>query len=468
MHNYFAKNRNYSNLRANEPPNGLFQRIVFCVNPKPSITACPGCDLLIPSPAVPDGHYLACGRCGTVLSRTYTNSIDRVLALSGVGLLLYLPAMFLPLMTLSSLGIKEKASVVDSCIGFYRNGYVLVSLIVFFTAVVVPFLKIALPLLTAVAIKTGRKPPLLTHAFKFYQHLEEWGMIEVYLLGILITLIKMGDVASIDFGLGFFCFIGLVLISMAVTVCLDRQRFWHALDPSDGGDQGRSLERISGRIGNPAAGEQTAAGLELSRCHDCGKVVDTGSGDSDCPRCDSPLHYRTRGSITATWALVLTSLILFFPANMLPIMEVEFLGMPEQSTILDGIIYFLKEGSIGIGLIILTASILVPLFKIIGLIIILLTIRSGKNRYLRQKAKMFRFIEFIGRWSMLDVFVVALLSVLVDFGFLTSMHTAPGATYFCIVVIATMSAAIVFDPRIMWDRCDPIDSTQEEVIPAAR
>lgn len=139
-------------------------------------------------------------------------------------------------------------------------------------------------------------------------------------------------------------------------------------------------------------------------------------------------------------------------------MEVSFLGVPDRSTILDGIIYFLKHGSIGIGLIILIASILVPLYKVMGLVIILISIRSGKNRHLKQKSKMFRIIEFIGRWSMLDIFVVALLSVLVDFGFLTSIHTAPGATYFCTVVVATMCAAIVFDPRILWDRCDPLDT----------
>jgi len=432
-----------------------------------SITACPGCDLLLPAPAVPDGRYLACGRCGTVLSKSYRHSLDRVLALSCAGLLLYLPAMFLPLMTLSSLGIKEKASVVDSCIGFFTNGYILVSFIVFLTAVIVPFLKIFLPFITAVSIKTGRRSPLLIRAFKFHKHLEDWGMVEVYLLGILITLIKMGDVASIDFNLGFFCFIGLVLLSMAVTVSLDRQLFWHCLDRSKNRQEGE-LEQISSGIQSLPSQERTAAGFGIIRCQDCGKLVKENGSTSACPRCTAPLHYRRKGSLARTWALVLTSLILFLPANMLPIMKVEFLGIPDSSTILDGIIYFLKEGSITIGLIILSASILVPLFKIIGLMIILLTIRSGKNRYLKQKSKMFRFIEFIGRWSMLDVFVIALLSVLVDFGFLTSIHTAPGATYFCFVVIATMTAAIVFDPRIMWDRCDPIDPVRKGAMSVTR
>ena len=187
-------------------------------------------------------------------------------------------------------------------------------------------------------------------------------------------------------------------------------------------------------------------------CHDCNKIIRHNS-HTHCPRCYAKLHIRTPRSVTKTWALVLTSALFFLPANMLPIMQVDFLGVPDRSTILDGIIYFFHDGSYAIGIIILTASILVPLFKVVGLIIILYSVHIRKNSFLVHKARMFRFIEFIGRWSMLDIFVIALLTVLVDFGFFTSIHAAPAATYFCIVVISTMFAAITFDPRIMWDNC---------------
>lgn len=284
-------------------------------------------------------------------------------------------------------------------------------------------------------------------------------MVEVYLLGILITLIKMSDMASIDYNLGFFCFIGLVLISMATTVSLDSRLFWHLLDGSSTHPGDPDLERLAVQLRDNPGQKMTAAQHGLMQCHACGRLVSLTDRDDphslNCPRCSSAMHFRSSGSVSKTWALVITSLIFFFPANMLPIMQVDFLGIPDRSTIMDGILYFFKEGSYGIGLIIFVASILVPLFKIIGMSIILLTIRTGNRQFLKQKAKMFRFIEFIGRWSMLDVFVVALLSVLVDFGILTSIHTAPGATYFSIVVVATMTAALVFDPRILWDRCDP-------------
>ena len=143
--------------------------------------------------------------------------------------------------------------------------------------------------------------------------------------------------------------------------------------------------------------------------------------------------------------------MLTFPANFLPIMEVDFLGTTDASTIMDGIIYFFQEGSYGIGLVILTASILVPWFKIIGLILILLSIRFRWQSWLRHKALLFRIIEFIGRWSMLDIFVIALLQVLVNFGNLSSIYSAAAAPYFAGVVLCTMFAAITFDPRLLWD-----------------
>ena len=150
---------------------------------------------------------------------------------------------------------------------------------------------------------------------------------------------------------------------------------------------------------------------------------------------------------------------------MLPIMQVDFLGIPDKSTIMDGIIYFFNDGSYLIGLIIFSASILVPVFKIVGLAILLLTRQPCSPQRLRQKTQLYRFIAFIGRWSMLDVFVIALLTVLVDFGFFTSIHTAPAATYFCLVVASTMFAAITFDPRLIWDKCIPCNAAPLEKLP---
>ncbi len=190
-------------------------------------------------------------------------------------------------------------------------------------------------------------------------------------------------------------------------------------------------------------------------CHDCGKLLQVkllpNRSALCCPRCYASVHFRKPHSISKVWALVITAMILFIPANILPIMRVDFLGVVDYSTIMDGIIYFFHEKEYGIGLIILIASVLVPLFKIIGMLIILLTIKFKWRRGLRHKTAMFHFIEFIGRWSMLDVFVIALMSCLVDFGRISSTMAAPAVTYFSSVVICTMFAALTFDSRLLWD-----------------
>ena len=208
---------------------------------------------------------------------------------------------------------------------------------------------------------------------------------------------------------------------------------------------------VSGMISSGVAPTAKTAGLAL--CHDCHKLV-PATGEqalASCPRCGAEIHLRKPDSISRTWALVLAALIFSFPANLLPIMKVDFMGTTDLSTIMDGIIYFFQEGSYGIGLVILTASILVPWFKIIGLILILLSVHYRWQSWMRHKALLFRAIEFIGRWSMLDIFVIALLQVLVNFGGITTISAAPAAPYFVGVVLSTMFAAITFDPRLLWD-----------------
>jgi paraquat-inducible protein A len=198
----------------------------------------------------------------------------------------------------------------------------------------------------------------------------------------------------------------------------------------------------------------TAREAGLALCQDCHKLIpwqQQGPRGSLCPRCGADVHLRKPHSISRTWALVITAAILLVPANVLPIMEVDSLGSAAYSTILDGIIFFFEDGSYAIGIIILTASVLVPCFKIIGIVLILLSIHFRWKSWLRHKTLLFRVIGFIGRWSMLDIFVIALLQVLVNFGYLSSIESAPAATYFAGVVLTTMFAAITFDPRLLWD-----------------
>lgn len=200
-------------------------------------------------------------------------------------------------------------------------------------------------------------------------------------------------------------------------------------------------------------GHLTVRGAGLIQCMECHLLTAKRHGirETNCPRCGAKLQFRKTTSLSRTWALLITSLILFFPANLLPIMNVTYLGEKQPNTILDGIEHFIQSGSYFIGLLILFASILVPVFKVAGIILIMISIQRKWESWLRHKTLMFRIIKFVGRWSMLDIFVIAILVALVNLGTLTTIVPAPAATYFAAVVVLTMLAANTFDTRLIWE-----------------
>lgn len=412
--------------------------------------ACPDCDKLIEKQDIPESKVVHCPRCGSLLFNTIHNSLQKAIALSFAGLVIFIPAVTFSIMTFTVSGLKGSGSVVDAMLALFGGGYYFVGLMVLLVSIVFPLFKLGLLFMSSVSIACGHVSRTIVGLFRLYGHLSEWGMVEVYMLGILVSIIKMYSMAMINYDIGFFCFIGLVILTVWSSAVVDDHLFWKLIEQKQ--TQQDHEEAVSTEF-NPAA--ETAREAGLVRCHDCGKVsINEAVGPDEvlrCPRCRAVLHDRKPGSLNRTWALIIASLILYLPANILPMMRVNFMGNPDESTILDGIIYFFQEGEYLIGGIILTASVLVPLFKILGIILILLSIRFHWNGWLRHKSAIFRFIEFIGRWSFLDVFVIALLAAMVRFGSLTTIEADLAAPYFTAVVVCTMFAALSFDPRIMWD-----------------
>lgn len=198
--------------------------------------------------------------------------------------------------------------------------------------------------------------------------------------------------------------------------------------------------------------QHSALAQGLLCCHDCTALWPLSLEGQHCPRCGAPLHRRTPHSLSHTWALLLTSVLLMLPANLLPIMRVATLGQDSASTILGGVIELIKHGLWGIALVVLAASILIPVGKLIALVSLLLTIQFGWTTNLKQKMLMFRIVHWIGRWSMLDIFVVGILVALVQFGNLAYIVGQTGALAFAGVVVCTMLAANTLDTRLIWDR----------------
>ena len=194
------------------------------------------------------------------------------------------------------------------------------------------------------------------------------------------------------------------------------------------------------------------AGLII--CGECHRLHRRSAAHLHCQRCGARLHARRPHSIARTWALLLAAAILYIPANLLPIMSVNFLGNGAPATIMGGVIELIHAGMLPIASVVFIASILVPSFKLCGLVLLLYSVQRHQRLSPRQRILMYRFIEWIGRWSMLDIFVIAILVALVNFGSLASIEAGAGAAAFASVVILTMLAALTFDPRLIWDNTE--------------
>ena len=190
-------------------------------------------------------------------------------------------------------------------------------------------------------------------------------------------------------------------------------------------------------------------------CQDCHKLLrypeTQTQEDLECPRCGAAVHQREPNSLSRTWALVIAAFIFLILANLFPIMTFTIKGSGEPSTIIDGVLMMVHHGMIPIALIVFIASICVPFLKLAGLSVLLLSVQFKWKTSPRQRTTMYTLIETIGRWSMLDVFSIAVLGALVELWMLANVKAGPAGTFFCAAVVITIFAAESFDTRLIWD-----------------
>jgi paraquat-inducible protein A len=203
------------------------------------------------------------------------------------------------------------------------------------------------------------------------------------------------------------------------------------------------------------ASSLTALNSALISCHSCHLLCKAKSFSKGayavCPRCGSRLHSRKPNSIARTWALVIAAFVFYIPANVLPITRVISFGKAQSDTIMSGVIYFVKSGSWPIALVIFVASVFVPLLKLFLLTFLLISVQRKSHWRRKDRTRLYRITEAVGRWSMVDIYVVTILVALVKLGSLATIEAGPGAIFFAGVVIITIFAAMSFDPRLIWD-----------------
>ncbi|MBV8736798.1 MAG: paraquat-inducible protein A [Alphaproteobacteria bacterium] len=401
---------------------------------RPQLRECPGCGLLQQVPELDPGGSAHCARCPTVLRRVSTHQLQHVVALAMAALILLIVMCSSPLMSVETAGIRRVADLFSGPEELVLQNMAPLAVVVLFVTVVAPLVRLAATLYVLIRAHEQHPPRHLRRIFALAERLRPWSMVEVFVLGVFVAYVKLGDLVTIGLRIGVYALLALTIVLVWLDSALDREAVWERLDPEDRPDA------------LPCGGSTGAVG-----CETCGLVSAPQGADARCPRCGSALHARRPNSIQRTWALIIAAAILYIPANYYPVLSIVQLGAGQPSTILGGVEELVKARQYPLAALVFFASIAVPMLKLIGLSIMLIATQAGRAGWLRDRTRLYHIVRFIGRWSMIDIFMESLLGALVAFGAVITIQPGMGALAFCAVVILTMFAAETFDPRLMWD-----------------
>ena len=401
---------------------------------------CHECGLFLRARTPPPGGKAKCPRCGATLYRNTGRGLDHAIALNITGLVLLAIANIFPFMSFKLEGREQISTLITGVMEFLEQGLWPLAALVFAVTILVPFAKLVGTLCVLIPVRLGRRPRYLSGLFRIVELMHPWAMMEVFLLGVLVAYVKLTDLATLELGPALFAFTALIFVLGAAESSLEPREIWNALGTNGhrepGGD--RSGERAIG-------------------CHVCGLVLTERPGTQrhgSCPRCHARLHHRKPDSMARTGALVLSAVILYIPANVFPVMTVVSFGKGEPDTILSGVKELIHADMWPLALLVFFASITVPVLKLSGLTFLMIAVRRKSRWRLKDRAFLFRIIESVGRWSMIDIFMISILIALVKLGSIATIEPGIGATSFAGVVVITMIASMMFDPRLMWDAAE--------------
>lgn len=396
-----------------------------------ALRECPECGLFQVMPALRPGLVAECRRCGALLRRRRRDALTTVLAFSVTGLVLFAVAATAPLLGLRLAGQQLDTTLSLLPNAFQEHGTWELTWVVLATTLVAPLLKLGLTAGVVIGLRTGIAASTLAAMARWRKLLTPWAMIEVFLLGAFVAYTRLAAMAQVDVGVALYALGALMLVMVASDAWLDEHALWEAI--------GRQ-RRTPAPMGNGAP----------IGCDHCGRVSHAAPG-APCPRCNAPLRVRKPDSIARCWALLLAAAALYIPANLYPVMTVIRFGRGQPSTILGGVEELIEYQMWPLALLVFVASVLVPVMKLACLAYLLIATQRWTAGRLRDRTRLYRIVDVVGRWSMIDVFMLSILVALVRMGLLASVVPGLGGVCFAGVVILTMLAAFSFDPRLMWD-----------------
>ena len=380
-----------------------------------------------------------CPRCAKIVRRGQRNPLDGALAYTLAGLAFFLVAVTSPQLGVILHGRARFSTLAEGPFVMDDQGMWILATLVFLTTILMPFLKLAGMAIVLIGLRLPRPPLWLSPLFGWLKHLNHWVMVEVYLLGLFVAYTRLQALMEVHFDVAASALFGLMLCLAGLDSTLDPEAVWEVLAQ-------RRLAPLT-RMGDISSSVQRHNILGCDTCH---HVIRVQQGD-DCPRCGDPVLARKPNSLLRCWAMVLTAAFLYVPSNMIPIMTVTKFGKIYTYTIYGGMLELIRIGLWPLGVLVCVASIIIPSFKLIAMSGLLVQTQRGSTWRLRDHTRLYRLLDFIGRWSMVDVFMVAILVAIVRFGKLALVQAEGGVVYFGAVVVLTMLAVNYFDPRLMWD-----------------
>ena len=403
-------------------------------SPEREIIACHECDHFYYYELIPVGAKANCQHCGNLLYRHIPDSIDRSLALYFTALILFLIANVFPFLSLELGGRVVENILFSSGWAMYELGMGELGVLIILTSILFPFIVIAGMLYLLIPARMGIVAPFMAKVYRIVNSIAPWSLVGVFMLGVLIAIVKLQDLANVITGPSLIALALLLAVYTTARASFNPNDLW-------------SLTRHSSDISS-----DDIANHKILNCHTCGFLSrNTDEHQQNCRRCISPLHHRKHNSIEATWALLAAAIVLLIPANVYPVMTVIRFGQGEPSTILSGVLHLIESGMWGLAMIVFVASIVVPVMKLGILSFLLISVHKKSVWRPRDRTLLYRATEVVGAWSMVDIFLVGLLSSLVSLDALSTIRPGIGAIFFAGVVVITMFAAHSFDPRLIWD-----------------
>lgn len=407
------------------------------------LIACRHCAQLHERLPIEAGAVAACTQCGAPLYRQSGLSLHEWVGLACGALVIFIIANWFPIATLTTQGLKVEATLIDALALTWRQGNELVAIMTGLFVFAFPLGQILFLFWALRALISRRLPDDFHYGLRVLRAISAWSMIPVLLLGVLVAIVKLSGMANLTVGAGLWAF-GALSVMMTILSRVSAQKLWlHAED--------QGLVPISGAL--------LRKGDTPATCLACGYVqpFSEGTRRPACARCRAPLRLRKTDTTGRVWAFLIAATILYIPANILPVMNVRLPTGSSSHTILGGVVELWRLGSWDLSIIVFIASVVVPMTKLFALGVLMIRREWRGPLVQRQRTRLYELVEFIGQWSMLDVFVVILLSSMANFPGVSQITAGAGAASFGAVVVLTMFAAMSFDPRLGWDRAKDLE-----------